>query len=75
MHPSETLCIYFSTILHLFFSPSLLDSIASIQETFTPNKYLLGIFSSSVPRSILPSVTFSNGGLCFHFIPADFSLI
>lgn len=53
----------------------LLDSIAAVQETFTPNKYLLGIFSRSVPGSILPFVTFSNRGLCFHFISADFSLI
>ena len=57
---------------YIYFSPSLLDSVASVQETFTPNKYLLGIFSSSVPGSVLPFVTFSSAGLCFHFIPADF---
>lgn len=60
---------------YIYFSPSHLDSVATIRETFTPNKYLLGTVSRSVPGNILPFVTFSNRGLCFHFIPADFSLI
>lgn len=54
-------------------SPTHLDSTA--WETFTPNKYFLGIFSRSVPGSILPFVTFCNRGFCFHFIPGDFSRI
>lgn len=59
----------------IYFSPSHLDSTAPIWKTFTANKYLLGIFSKSVPGSISPFVTFFNTDLCFHFIPSEFSLI
>lgn len=66
-------CAFIFLPPYIDLSPIHLDS--TVWETFTPNKYLLGIFSRSVPGSILPFVTFSNRGLCFHFIPGDFSRI
>ena len=60
---------------YIYFSPSLLDSVASVQETFTPNKYLLGIFSSSVPGSILPLSPSPTQAYAFISSQLTFSLI
>lgn len=60
---------------YICFSSRRLSSLATVWETFTPNKYLLGFFSRPVPGNVVPFVTLSNRGLGFRFIPADFSLI